>query len=258
MGDQERGAGASGPCRGLGQRPKTCAAAQPRKRCERTKGRKKRGSLHPHRFPHPGPQGHHPPCGPFFCPASAGFRPPRAEISGRTHGSRKAVNAVGGLEGPKVLQSEIVSPGFAGRAGSLRLWAQTFRKPLAEKIAEGELFRHATKGANPHDLHQSQRRAAARGRAGRRAAGYRDAAGTEYLWSGDPAVWKGVSPVLFPAIGALRDGGASIAGRALSRCRATASRGSCPSASASRATTSSPSPSPKPPKPGASIPSTSP
>ena len=42
--------------------------------------------------------------------------------------------------------------------------------------------------------------------------GYRDAAGTEYLWSGDPAVWKGVSPVLFPAIGALRDGGASIAG----------------------------------------------
>ena len=37
MGDQERGAGASGPCRGLGQRPKTCAAAQPRKRCERPK-----------------------------------------------------------------------------------------------------------------------------------------------------------------------------------------------------------------------------
>ena len=117
------------------------------------KGRKKRGSFHPHRFPHPGPQGHHPPCGPFFCPASAGFRPPRAEISGRTHGSRKAVNAVGGLEGPKALQSEIVSPGFAGRAGSLRLWAQTLRKPLAEKIAEGELFRHATKGANPHDHH---------------------------------------------------------------------------------------------------------
>ena len=36
-GDQERGAGASGPCRGLGQRPKTCAAAQPCKRCERPK-----------------------------------------------------------------------------------------------------------------------------------------------------------------------------------------------------------------------------
>ena len=220
MGDQERGAGASGPCRGLGQRPKTCAAAQPRKRCERpkaarnaahstrivfphpppplaslpsqisafcalaarspcicsrlrvalppsvasahrahasfrstfgslcrlwrqvsrllnhsrfpdgrahgfaaplrvalpplaatahragaslratglalpsgapkpvpqhkkqalraAKGRKKRGSFHPHRFStsHPGPQGHHPPCGPSFCSASAGFRPP--------------------------------------------------------------------------------------------------------------------------------------------------------------------------------------
>ena len=42
--------------------------------------------------------------------------------------------------------------------------------------------------------------------------GYRDAAGTEYLWSGDPAVWKGVSPVLFPAIGALKDGGATIEG----------------------------------------------
>ena len=41
---------------------------------------------------------------------------------------------------------------------------------------------------------------------------YRGADGIEYLWSGDPAVWKGVSPVLFPAIGALRDGGATIAG----------------------------------------------
>ena len=42
--------------------------------------------------------------------------------------------------------------------------------------------------------------------------GYRAASGTEYLWSGDPAVWKGVSPVLFPAIGALKDGGATIEG----------------------------------------------
>ena len=42
--------------------------------------------------------------------------------------------------------------------------------------------------------------------------GYRGADGTEYLWSGDPAVWKGVSPVLFPAIGALKGGGATIAG----------------------------------------------
>ena len=42
--------------------------------------------------------------------------------------------------------------------------------------------------------------------------GYRGPDGTEYLWSGDPMVWKGVSPVLFPAIGALKDGGAAIEG----------------------------------------------
>ena len=32
----------------------------------------------------------------------------------------------GGLEGPQVLQNVFVSPGFAGRAGSMRPWAQTF------------------------------------------------------------------------------------------------------------------------------------
>ena len=42
--------------------------------------------------------------------------------------------------------------------------------------------------------------------------GYRGPDGTEYLWSGDPMVWKGVSPVLFPAIGALKDSGAAIEG----------------------------------------------
>lgn len=30
--------------------------------------------------------------------------------------------------------------------------------------------------------------------------------GTEYLWQGDPAVWEGRSPVLFPYIGRLTDG----------------------------------------------------
>jgi len=35
-----------------------------------------------------------------------------------------------------------VSPGFAGRAGSFRACAETFRQYLAEKIAAGELFRH--------------------------------------------------------------------------------------------------------------------
>ena len=49
----------------------------------------------------------------------------------------------GGLEGPQVLQSEFVSPGFAGRAGSLRPWAQTFLKLLAKKAAAGGLFRQA-------------------------------------------------------------------------------------------------------------------
>ena len=31
----------------------------------------------------------------------------------------------------------------------------------------------------------------------------RDAAGTEYLWQGDPRVWEGQSPVLFPIVGRL-------------------------------------------------------
>lgn len=42
--------------------------------------------------------------------------------------------------------------------------------------------------------------------------GYRDAEGREYIWGADPAVWKSAAPVLFPAIGALKDGGATIAG----------------------------------------------
>lgn len=42
--------------------------------------------------------------------------------------------------------------------------------------------------------------------------GYMGPDGREYLWSGDAEVWKGVAPVLFPAIGALKDGGAAIGG----------------------------------------------
>lgn len=41
---------------------------------------------------------------------------------------------------------------------------------------------------------------------------YRTADGREWMWQSDPEVWKGCSPVLFPAIGALKDGGATIAG----------------------------------------------
>ena len=37
--------------------------------------------------------------------------------------------------------------------------------------------------------------------------------GREWMWHSDPAVWKGCSPVLFPAIGGLKDGGATIEDR---------------------------------------------
>ncbi|MGN1002867.1 MAG: aldose 1-epimerase family protein [Oscillospiraceae bacterium] len=33
-----------------------------------------------------------------------------------------------------------------------------------------------------------------------------DERGTKYIWSGDPAYWSGVNPLLFPAVGAVRDG----------------------------------------------------
>ncbi len=36
--------------------------------------------------------------------------------------------------------------------------------------------------------------------------------GKEYMWQGNPDAWKSTAPVLFPAIGALKDGGATIAG----------------------------------------------
>lgn len=35
---------------------------------------------------------------------------------------------------------------------------------------------------------------------------FRDEAGTEYLWQGDPAIWAGRNPILFPIVGALKDG----------------------------------------------------
>ena len=37
--------------------------------------------------------------------------------------------------------------------------------------------------------------------------------GTEYIWSGDPEVWPSTAPVLFPIIGALKDGKTRIEGR---------------------------------------------
>ncbi len=35
---------------------------------------------------------------------------------------------------------------------------------------------------------------------------FRDGEGTEYLWQGDPAYWAGRDPILFPIVGALKDG----------------------------------------------------
>lgn len=40
----------------------------------------------------------------------------------------------------------------------------------------------------------------------------RDLHGAEYLWQGDPKYWKGRSPILFPIVGALRNGQAVIDG----------------------------------------------
>jgi galactose mutarotase-like enzyme len=37
--------------------------------------------------------------------------------------------------------------------------------------------------------------------------------GQEYMWSGDPAWWNGVAPVLFPVIGGLKDGAFTWEGR---------------------------------------------
>lgn len=40
----------------------------------------------------------------------------------------------------------------------------------------------------------------------------KDSAGTEYLWQGDPDFWSGQAPVLFPIIGCLRNGKATVSG----------------------------------------------
>lgn len=41
----------------------------------------------------------------------------------------------------------------------------------------------------------------------------KNASGTEFLWQGDPAYWGGRAPILFPMVGALRDGKTIIDGR---------------------------------------------
>lgn len=42
---------------------------------------------------------------------------------------------------------------------------------------------------------------------------YRDKTGLEYIWQGDPAYWAGRNPLLFPVVGACRDGVVAFGGR---------------------------------------------
>ena len=71
-------------------------------------------------------------------PRRAGTKKGAAGMICRRRHSQKA--QWGGLEDPQVRQSEFVSPGFAGRAGSLRPWAQTFLKHPAKKIGVSRAF----------------------------------------------------------------------------------------------------------------------
>ena len=80
-------------------------------------------------------------------PPSSRVRHSRSDTArgaGKTRAPQTVDKSIwGGLEGQQALQSGFVSPGFAGRAGSLRPWAQTFLKLLAKKAAAGGLFRQA-------------------------------------------------------------------------------------------------------------------
>ena len=40
----------------------------------------------------------------------------------------------------------------------------------------------------------------------------KDASGREYIWEGDPAFWSGQNPILFPIVGALKEGKVDIGG----------------------------------------------
>lgn len=47
----------------------------------------------------------------------------------------------------------------------------------------------------------------------------RDGAGTEYIWSGDPAYWSGRNPILFPIVGGLKNGAVRFQGRSYTMSR---------------------------------------
>jgi galactose mutarotase-like enzyme len=61
---------------------------------------------------------------------------------------------------------------------------------------------------------------------GAQLASLRDARGREYLWHGDPAVWAGRAPILFPIVGALNDGQLKVGGRRYRMGRHGFARGS--------------------------------
>ena len=42
---------------------------------------------------------------------------------------------------------------------------------------------------------------------------FQDGAGTEFIWTGDPAYWPGQNPILFPIVGSLKNGKVEIKGR---------------------------------------------
>lgn len=42
---------------------------------------------------------------------------------------------------------------------------------------------------------------------------FRDGAGTEFIWTGDPAYWSGQNPILFPTVGNLKNGKVEIRGK---------------------------------------------
>lgn len=63
--------------------------------------------------------------------------------------------------------------------------------------------------------------------------------GYEFLWSGDPAVWSGRSPLLFPIVGKLKGDRYTTRARPI-RCPNTALRGGRSSAAQSRTRRRSP------------------
>ena len=55
---------------------------------------------------------------------------------------------------------------------------------------------------------------------------FRDGAGTEYIWGGDPAYWAGRNPILFPIVGSLKNGRVDIGGQSYEMGRHGFARGS--------------------------------